>query len=83
MENQFVAMRYDLTAPLARRIAEELWQKKIKNELTTTSSPLFRRYQFGQVFRFETKLDPGRFREFWQLDFVSSFKETNIHAHIL
>lgn len=32
---------------------------------------MFRRYQFGPVFRFEHKLDPGRFREFWQLDFDS------------
>jgi histidyl-tRNA synthetase len=30
---------------------------------------LFRRFQFGPVYRFELKLMPGRFREFWQLDF--------------
>lgn len=68
-ENQFVALRYDLTAPLARLYAEQLWQDKLKGLVKTEKSPLFRRYQFGPVFRFEAKLDPGRFREFWQLDF--------------
>jgi histidyl-tRNA synthetase len=68
-ENHFVALRYDLTAPLARLYAEQLWQEKLKGLLKTEKAPLFRRYQFGPVFRFELKLDPGRFREFWQLDF--------------
>jgi histidyl-tRNA synthetase len=68
-ENHFVALRYDLTAPLARLYAEQLWQDKLKGLVKTEKSPLFRRYQFGPVFRFEMKVDPGRFREFWQLDF--------------
>ena len=71
IENQFVALRYDLTAPLARLYAETLWIDKLKGLVKTEKSPLFRRYQFGPVFRFEAKLDPGRFREFWQLDFDS------------
>lgn len=68
-ENHHVALRYDLTAPLARLYAEQLWQEKLKGLVKTEKSPLFRRYQFGPVFRFEVKIDPGRFREFWQLDF--------------
>src|SRR6185436_8299418 len=68
-ENHFLALRYDLTAPLARLYSEQLWQDKLKGLAKTEKSPLFRRYQFGPVFRFEPKLDPGRFREFWQLDF--------------
>jgi histidyl-tRNA synthetase len=68
-ENHHVALRYDLTAPLARLYAEQLWQDKLKNLVKTEKSLLFRRYQFGPVYRFELKLDPGRFREFWQLDF--------------
>ncbi len=70
-ENHFVALRYDLTAPLARLYAEQLWQDKLKGLVKTEKSPLFRRYQLGPVFRFEVKIDPGRFREFWQLDFDS------------
>lgn len=69
MENHFIALRYDLTAPLARMYAENLWMKYLNQQVNFKNAPLFRRYQFGPVFRFETKLDPGRFREFWQLDF--------------
>lgn len=69
LENHPVAFRYDLTAPLARLYAEQLWQDKLKNLVRTEKSPLFRRYQFGPVYRYELKLDPGRFREFWQIDF--------------
>jgi histidyl-tRNA synthetase len=71
MEKHFLSMRYDLTAPLARHYAEELWTKSQKGILTTQNAPLFRRYQYGPVYRYEVKLDPGRFREFWQLDFDS------------
>lgn len=71
MENHFLSMRYDLTAPLARHYAEKLWTKSQKGILTTQNAPLFRRYQYGPVYRYEVKLDPGRFREFWQLDFDS------------
>lgn len=51
-----LALRYDLTVPLARYVA--------------TSHPTFpfRRYQIGQVFRGE-KPQRGRFREFTQFDF--------------
>ncbi len=69
MTNHFLAMRYDLTAPLARMYSQLVWQRYIHNQLQEGSAPLFRRFQFGPVFRFEAKLDPGRFREFWQLDF--------------
>ncbi|MGD8781699.1 MAG: histidine--tRNA ligase [Ignavibacteria bacterium] len=71
MENHFLALRYDLTAPLARKYSEDLWVNYLKGQVTTKSAPLFRRYQFGPVFRYEAKLDPGRFREFWQIDFDS------------
>ncbi len=70
MENHYLAMRYDLTAPLARVYAESLWQQHLRNEIQGKTN-LFRRYQYGPVFRFEAKLDPGRFREFWQMDFDS------------
>ena len=69
MDHAFLSMRYDLTAPLSRVYAERLWTRAIKNQLVEGTAPLFRRYQFGPVFRYETKLDPGRFRQFWQLDF--------------
>ncbi len=68
MENHFLAMRYDLTAPLARLYAEGMWNQKIHGGIQGKPS-LFRRFQFGPVYRFEAKLDPGRFREFWQMDF--------------
>jgi histidyl-tRNA synthetase len=69
MDNHFLSLRYDLTAPLARHYAEKLWMNSQKGILTTQNAPLFKRYQFGPVFRYEAKLDPGRFREFWQVDF--------------
>ncbi len=69
MDNHYLALRYDLTAPLARLYSENLWVQFLHNNLNTNKMPLFRRYQFGRVFRYETKLEPGRFREFWQLDF--------------
>ncbi len=51
-----LALRYDLTVPLARYVA-------------TYNPPLpFRRYQIGQVFRGENP-QKGRYREFTQLDF--------------
>lgn len=71
MENQFVTLRYDLTAPLARLYAERLWLRHLKEPFQEGKTPYFRRYQFGPVFRYEAKLDPGRFREFWQSDFDS------------
>lgn len=71
MENHFITMRYDLTAPLARVYSERMWPQHLKGQVQDNKTPLFRRYQYGPVFRFEQKLDPGRFREFWQLDFDS------------
>ena len=56
-DEQWMALRYDLTAPLARYVAENF------DPLTKP----FRRYQFGSVWRNE-KPGPGRFREFIQCD---------------
>ena len=56
-----LAMRYDLTVPLARFVAS--------NQGLITKEP-FRRYQIGQVFRGENP-QKGRFREFTQFDFDS------------
>ena len=56
-DEQWVSLRYDLTAPLARFAAEN-WQ--------TLPKP-FRRYAAGPVWRNE-KPGPGRFREFLQCD---------------
>ena len=69
MQHHFLSLRYDLTAPLARKYAEDCWQGFRNKTLNENNVPLFRRYQFGAVFRFETKVEAGRFREFWQLDF--------------
>jgi histidyl-tRNA synthetase len=56
-DDEWVALRYDFTAPLSRIVAQY-------NEL-----PLpYRCYQIGPVFRNE-KPGPGRFREFYQCDF--------------
>ncbi|HEY3695539.1 histidine--tRNA ligase [Phenylobacterium sp.] len=56
-DEQWVALRYDLTAPLARFCAQN-WE--------TLPKP-FRRYATGTVWRNE-KPGPGRFREFTQCD---------------
>jgi histidyl-tRNA synthetase len=56
-DEQWMALRYDLTAPLARFVAQN-WE--------TLPKP-FRRYAYGPVWRNE-KPGPGRFREFWQCD---------------
>jgi len=56
-EGQWVSLRYDLTAPLARYVAENF---------QALPKP-FRRYQMGTVWRNE-KPGPGRFREFTQFD---------------
>ncbi len=52
-----LALRYDMTAPLARHVAQH------RNELVFP----FRRYAVGPVWRDE-KPGPGRYREFWQCD---------------
>src|SRR5579872_7258407 len=56
-DEQWMALRYDLTAPLARFAAEH-WE--------TLAKP-FRRYAVGTVWRNE-KPGPGRYREFIQCD---------------
>jgi histidyl-tRNA synthetase len=56
-DEQWVSLRYDLTAPLARYVAQNF---------QTLPKP-FRRYAFGNVYRNE-KPGPGRFRQFMQFD---------------
>jgi histidyl-tRNA synthetase len=56
-DEQWVSLRYDLTAPLARYVAEN--QQFLPRP--------FRRYQIGTVFR-NDKPGPGRYREFIQCD---------------
>lgn len=56
-EENWVSLRYDLTAPLARFVAENY---------DALPKP-FRRYQWGPVWRNE-KPGPGRFRQFTQID---------------
>ena len=56
-EDNWLALRYDLTAPLARVYAQH------QNQLP---SP-YRRYTMGPVWRNE-KPGPGRFRQFYQCD---------------
>ena len=56
-DEQWLSLRYDLTAPLARHVAENY---------DALPKP-YRRYQTGQVWRNE-KPGPGRFREFTQVD---------------
>ncbi|WP_138468296.1 histidine--tRNA ligase [Poseidonocella sp. HB161398] len=56
-DSGWVALRYDLTAPLARVYAQH------RNDLPTP----YRRYAMGPVWRNE-KPGPGRFRQFYQCD---------------
>ncbi len=56
-DDQWMSLRYDLTAPLARFVAENY---------DGLPKP-FRRYQVGPVWRNE-KPGPGRFRQFTQCD---------------
>lgn len=56
-DQQWMSLRYDLTAPLARYVAENY---------DGLPKP-FRRYQVGPVWRNE-KPGPGRFRQFTQCD---------------
>jgi histidyl-tRNA synthetase len=57
-DREWIALRYDLTAPLSRVVSQSG---------ADLPSP-FRRYQIGPVWRRE-KPGPGRFREFYQCDF--------------
>ena len=56
-DEQWMSLRYDLTAPLARHVAENI---------NTLALP-YRSYRQGWVFRNE-KPGPGRFRQFMQFD---------------
>ena len=56
-DSDWLALRYDLTAPLARVYAQ------YRNELPTP----YRRYAMGPVWRNE-KPGPGRYRQFYQCD---------------
>jgi histidyl-tRNA synthetase len=56
-DEQWISLRYDLTAPLARYVAENF---------DTLPKP-YRSYRAGYVFRNE-KPGPGRFRQFMQFD---------------
>ena len=56
-DGAWLALRYDLTAPLARVYAQH------RNDLPTP----YRRYAMGPVWRNE-KPGPGRFRQFYQCD---------------
>jgi len=56
-DEQWLSLRYDLTAPLARYVAENF---------DTLSKP-YRSYRYGWVFRNE-KPGPGRYRQFMQFD---------------
>ncbi len=56
-QGDWLALRYDLTAPLARVYAQH------RNDLPTP----YRRYAMGPVWRNE-KPGPGRFRQFYQCD---------------
>ncbi|WP_349366477.1 MAG: histidine--tRNA ligase [Nitratireductor rhodophyticola] len=56
-DEQWLSLRYDLTAPLARHVAENF------NDIQLP----YRTYRAGYVFRNE-KPGPGRFRQFMQFD---------------
>src|SRR3569833_685364 len=56
-DEQWLSLRYDLTAPLARHVAENFQKLAMP----------YRSYRFGWVFRNE-KPGPGRFRQFLQFD---------------
>ena len=58
-DDEWIGLRYDLTAPLSRYVA-----------MNPDLPKPFRRYQIGPVWRVE-KPGPGRFREFMQCDFDS------------
>ncbi|MDM7978976.1 MAG: histidine--tRNA ligase [Rhizobium sp.] len=56
-DDQWMSLRYDLTAPMARHVAENFQEIQLP----------FRTYRAGYVFRNE-KPGPGRFRQFMQFD---------------
>src|ERR1700674_2889696 len=56
-DEQWLSLRYDLTAPLARYVAENFQNLAMP----------YRSYRYGYVYRNE-KPGPGRFRQFMQFD---------------
>jgi histidyl-tRNA synthetase len=56
-DEQWLSLRYDLTAPLARYVAENFQHIALP----------YRSYRYGYVYRNE-KPGPGRFRQFMQFD---------------
>ncbi|KPF45653.1 histidine--tRNA ligase [Rhizobium sp. AAP43] len=56
-DEQWMSLRYDLTAPMARHVAENFQEIQLP----------YRTYRAGYVFRNE-KPGPGRFRQFMQFD---------------
>ena len=56
-DEQWLSLRYDLTAPLARYVAENYQNLALP----------YRSYRYGTVFRNE-KPGPGRYRQFMQFD---------------
>lgn len=56
-DDQWMSLRYDLTAPMARHVAENFQEIQLP----------YRTYRAGYVFRNE-KPGPGRFRQFMQFD---------------
>ncbi|MBV9555702.1 MAG: histidine--tRNA ligase [Pseudolabrys sp.] len=56
-DEQWLSLRYDLTAPLARHVGENFQNIALP----------YRSYRFGHVYRNE-KPGPGRFRQFMQFD---------------
>ncbi|MBI2435735.1 MAG: histidine--tRNA ligase [Candidatus Hydrogenedentes bacterium] len=64
-EGEAIALRFDLTVPFARLLAQ--YPDKLK--------PPFRRYALGPVWRGD-KPGPGRFREFTQFDIDCAGAET-------
>jgi histidyl-tRNA synthetase len=58
-DEQWLSLRYDLTAPLARYVADNIGKENFVLP--------YRSYRYGWVFRNE-KPGPGRFRQFLQFD---------------
>src|SRR5664280_1918084 len=58
-DEQWLSLRYDLTAPLARYVADKIGKEDFVLP--------YRSYRYGWVFRNE-KPGPGRFRQFLQFD---------------
>ena len=58
-DEQWISLRYNLTAPLARYVAERYGTENLVLP--------YRSYRFGYVYRNE-KPGPGRFRQFMQFD---------------